>query len=201
MLATDMRKSKIYNEIFNAIQKQIDKRQADIQDYRDQMDISTATWGLKIFEKEFDIRGRGEIEDRRMKAIITARSRLASGKVDSDLLSAVASSFIGHKVEVDFIDGRIHFIIPTVPLIFYHEVQEFHTGMTLYKDIESFDFVEMVRAIEDIRPSHLRPIYFPVINEQIAFSDRVTVRKKTYHEVQEFRVGMTPIKSISEVVV
>lgn len=130
-----LRKSKVFQNIINAEQKQIDKVDEIILDVRNQMFIETATWGLAIYEKELKLTPAAESSYEQRRAVIQARWQ-ADNKIDRALLEAIASSILQTVVEVAF-DGRIIFSFRP-------------DGTKEIKNISTF-----YKIVEDIKPAHL----------------------------------------------
>lgn len=129
------RKNKIFQEIFKAEGKQLQILDEQILDIRNQFVVDTATWGLKIYEKELKIVVPigSTIENRRIA--IKAKMR-SGGKVDRRLLEAVASAILEIPVKVDF-NGRIIFG-------FKPDTQKNVTNLEYF-----------FRSIENTKPAHL----------------------------------------------
>lgn len=128
------RKSRLYIDLFNAEAKQFKLLNDQIEDVRKQFFIDTATWGLKVYEKELKliVPTGSTLESRR--AAIKAKWR-SDGKVDRALLESVASAILHAVVKIEF-TGRI---------LFYFEVSEDEVG-----NVGMF-----YKTINDIKPAHL----------------------------------------------
>ena len=128
------RKNKIIIEIFDAEAKQFELMEDQISDIRKQFFVDTATWGLKVYEKELKIvvPSNSTLDSRR--AAIKAKMR-SGGKVDRALLESVASAILRTVVKIEF-TGRI---------LFYIEVNDDELG-----NVGLFH-----KAIYDIKPAHL----------------------------------------------
>jgi hypothetical protein len=100
-----MRKSKVYQEIFNADGEQIALLDSSLDDVKAQLDIDTATWGLDVYEKELNIKTdlSKPLADRR--SVIKSKFR-GSGKVDSIQIKLVADAYTNGDVIVSF-NGHI----------------------------------------------------------------------------------------------
>jgi hypothetical protein len=67
---------------------------------------------------------------------------------------------------------------------------------------DTFDTRNAVQAVEKIRPVHCNGVVVePATRETIVLRDVLVVGMKQYHTVGEFRVGMTLMKRLEEVVV
>lgn len=146
------RKNKVFQEIFKAEINQLQNLEEQIEDIRKQFVVDTATWGLKIYEKELKITVPfgSSIENRR--AAIKAKMR-SGGKVDRFLLEAVASAILEIPVKVDF-NGRIIFGFKP------------DTKKTV-SNIEYF-----YRSIEKIKPAHLAFELHAKIQEDIILNEK-----------------------------
>ena len=133
-----MRKSKVFKEIFNAEELQLDKFSVDLVDLRKQMDVSTATWALDIYEKELNIKTDKSkpLEERR--SVIKSKER-GTGKVDAALIKIVADAFTNGGVDVHF-DGKINI--------------KFNSLLGIPSNIQDLE-----NALDDIKPAHLRILY------------------------------------------
>lgn len=81
-------------------------------------------------------------------------------------------------------------------------VEDFSQKMIryVYPLDDLFDIKGAVEAFEKIRPVHVNGVAFePVVAETIEIRDVLAIGIREYHNVYEFRVGMTPIKR-SEVI-
>lgn len=130
-----LRKSKVFQNIIDAEQKQFNKIDETLLDVRNQMFIDTATWGLAIYEKELKIIPAPDADYEQRRAVIKARWQ-ADSKIDRAILEAIASSILQTVVEVAF-DGRIIFSFRP-------------DGSKEIKNISTF-----YEVVEDIKPAHL----------------------------------------------
>lgn len=128
------RKNKIFIEIFGAEVRQFELMDEQISDIRKQLIVDTATWGLKIYEKELKIivPTNSTLESRR--AAIKAKWR-SGGKVDRMLLESVASAILQTVVKVEF-DGRV---------VFYFDASR--------SEVSNFGVFRKI--INEIKPAHL----------------------------------------------
>jgi hypothetical protein len=139
-----MRKSKIFQEVFNSDTIQLTSREERIVDLKLQLSVDTATWGLAFFENDYGIKidESKPLADRR--ALIKSKMR-GSGTVTSSLMKNVALSFTGGEIDVGFnrkITIAFTDIVGTPPYL-----QDF-------KD-----------AIEEIKPAFLDVIYEFLYNQ------------------------------------
>ncbi|NGQ95001.1 DUF2313 domain-containing protein [Brevibacillus sp. SYP-B805] len=160
----------------------IDALNAQREDVEAQMSPWSATWGLVIWDWiYFGIKQSGSIEERRKNI---QRKHWAFLGFTPGVLRAIALSASTLK-RVDM-------------------VEEFGTKMIRYvfPDEDTFDSKHAVSSVEKIRPVHCNGVVLePVSRLSIELQDTLVVEVKEYHRVNEFRVGMTPIKTRQEVVV
>ena len=90
----------------DAILGVLESQDAYSRSIREQVSLETITWALEIEERQAGIvpPAGATLESRR--SVLAARFR-ASGKVDIDLIQAVADAWKNGEVDVDFIGGRI----------------------------------------------------------------------------------------------
>lgn len=96
-----MRKSEIFNDIFNAEEKQFQFIEANIDDIKKQLNVDTATWGLAIYEKELKIKTDLSKPLAERRSVIKSKER-GTGKVDAKLIQIVAEAYSNGEVIVDF---------------------------------------------------------------------------------------------------
>lgn len=166
------RKSEIFREIFGAEAKEFETINERIEDVRNQFVVDTATWGLKVYEKELKIvvPFDSSIENRRTAIKTKMRS---GGKVDRALLEAVASSILGTKVTVDF-NGRIIF--------------EFKPDRNT--PITNMDY--FYRTIELTRPAHLAFELHASMKEILLLKAKSYSFQVPYPITNMFRTADTP---------
>ncbi|MGN7470507.1 putative phage tail protein [Brevibacillus sp. SAFN-007a] len=170
------RKSKLYQAIFDAELPQYVSREEAITDLRAQMDVSTATWALVIYEYEYGIKTDPSktLEARRSSVIAKMRG---AGKFTAPLAHAIVSAFTDRVSRVTF-TGRI-------------KIQ--------FDELTDLDLAVVAAALEDVKPAHIDVEYDLKNNSALVISDKVIVHHRRYHKVSEFRVGMKPLRYQSEV--
>lgn len=128
------RKSKIFQELMRVEGLEFDKQYLSVTDFKRQLFIDTATWGLVIYEKELGIKTdlSKSYDDRR--SVIKSKWR-GAGKIDRTLIKLVADAYTNGDVEVAF-NGRI--------IIEFNSVRGIPPNMN-----------DLKAVLEDIRPSHL----------------------------------------------
>lgn len=129
-----LRKSPIYQEIFNADEQQFTILNTSIDDIKAQLDIDTATWGLAIYEKEFGIKTDLSKPQAVRRSVIKSKWR-GSGKVDSLQIKLVADAYTNGDVVVSF-NGHI--------------VVKFTAVRGVPQNLD-----DLKRVIEEVKPAHL----------------------------------------------
>lgn len=133
-----MRKSKVYEQIFEADEEQLRNRNERVDDLCKQLSVDTATWGLPIHEQEYGISVDETKPYSERRALIKSKMR-GSGIVTADLIKSVALAFTGGEVDVGF-DGDI--------LIEFTNIYGIPENMDDFKS-----------AINNIKPAHLDVYY------------------------------------------
>lgn len=116
---------------------EVDALQEEIIDLQDQAFLSTATWGLSLWEDMYGITASAELSDERRRETLLAKGR-GQGTTTKEMIRTAAESFAGGEVEV-IEDNRNHcFVVKFVGV----------KGIPVNMDT----FVNM---LEDIKPAHL----------------------------------------------
>ena len=123
--------------IFNAAGIQLDDLDQLISDLEDQYYFDTATWGLKLYERDLAVKPVKSIDDRR--ATVEARWK-SSGKVDIALLQSVADSWRNGEITVRFEEGKIKIDF-----------------VSLFGIPDGLDSLQA--ALDDVKPAHLAIMY------------------------------------------
>lgn len=91
---------------------ELDQFDTTMKDFRDQLDISTATWALPVYEREYgiEVNVSKPVEDRR--SALLARMR-GSGKVGAAEIKLIADSWTNGDVAVTF-DGAIQITFTSI---------------------------------------------------------------------------------------
>lgn len=167
---------------FEGAASAVDAFNAQREDLLQQFSPWSATWGLDIWDWiYFGKKQLLSIEERRRN--IQQKHWAYLGFTPSVLRAIGYSSSALKKVQMveDYLGKIIHYV---------------------YLIEDAFDTKNAVQAVERIRPVHCNGVSFePTSGETLNFVDNVVVGIKEYHTVQEFRVGMTPIKRYEEVLV
>ena len=95
-----------FSELFNSEGIELDRLNAIIDDVKVQLDLSTSTWGLDIYEKDLGIVTDYTKDLDYRRSVIKSKSR-GSGKLDATMIKLVCDSFSNGDVQVTF-DGTIH---------------------------------------------------------------------------------------------
>jgi hypothetical protein len=131
----------LINELSGSIGSVLDEFDGDIEDFKRQLDVRTATWALPIYEKEYGIKPdvSKTLDERRSQ--ILAKMRSSTGKISLAMIKAIVDAYTKSASDAWF-NGRIHVRI--------HK----QTGVNL-KDIH--------KAINEIKPAHI-PVDYEVAN-------------------------------------
>lgn len=132
------RNSKVFQEILKTEEIEFDNLNLDIEDLKKQLNIDTATWGLRIYEKELGIKTNlnKPLEERR--SVVKSKWR-GIGKVDKPLIKAVVDAYTNGGVDVGF-DGKI--------IVTFNDVKGIPPNME-----------DVYNAVGEISPAHLAIIY------------------------------------------
>ncbi|MDF2612771.1 MAG: hypothetical protein K0S71_557 [Clostridia bacterium] len=126
--------------LLNGAGLSLDDMDAYIADIAAQLNVSTATWSLDIYEREAGIKTNKSRTYEERRAVIVARWR-SSGKSDIHLIQQVADAWKNGRVNVEFrADGQIHVT--------------FNSEKGVPSDLDSLD-----AAIDEVKPAHLGVIY------------------------------------------
>lgn len=138
MLPIYERESKVFQEIMNSQEIELDSLDLEIEDLIKQLFIDTATWALDIYEKELKLPTdlSKPLEERR--GIIRSKWR-GTGKVDKYLIKRVVDAYTNGQVDVTF-NGKIN--------IKFNGVYGIPTNLN-----------DVYRSLGDIIPAHLDLVY------------------------------------------
>lgn len=133
-LPLPLRKSKVFKELYQAQEKELEKIQIEVDDLNNQFSIETATWAIALYENELGIKtDRQKTLDER-RSIIKSRWR-GLGRAGSELIKEVIDSFTNGGTDVGF-NGRI-----TI---------DFNGAFGFISNPQ-----DVFDAIEDVKPAHL----------------------------------------------
>ncbi|GED68693.1 hypothetical protein BRE01_23950 [Brevibacillus reuszeri] len=151
-------------------------------DLRQQLFPLSATWGLDYWDWTYFGKKQSSSLEQRRKNI--QQQHWAYLGFAPEVLRAIGiASSEGKRVEMieDYPTKLIRYVYPI------HD---------------RFDIRHAVTAVEKIRPVHCNGVGVePTTDTIIELIDQVLIGLKRYHMVKEFRVGMTPIKQMEEVVI
>ena len=99
------RKSKVFQQLIAAEQTEILIKNEAIEDFKLQLDVDTATWGLDYYEKELKIKTDYTKPYAHRRSVIKSKWRTV-GKCDRTLIKLTADAYTNGDVEVAF-NGRI----------------------------------------------------------------------------------------------
>jgi len=167
-----MRRSAVYQSIFDAEAIQFDARDAAISDLQLQLSIDTATWALPIYEAELGIPTDPTKPYSERRSVIKAKMR-GTGKVDQALLKLVAASWTGGGIDVQFGSSTI--------TITFNDI------VGIPENVEAFKL-----SMEEITPAHLAVVYVFLYN---TWSQAKT---KTWGQMKSFTWGQVLSSKIFE---
>ncbi|MNC36517.1 hypothetical protein D3C75_850410 [compost metagenome] len=96
-----VRPDPLVNEIAGAVGGKLDSFDAQMEDFRQQLDIDTATWGLVVYEKELDIQTDISKPLAERRSIIKGRIR-GAGKIGAPEIKLICDSWTNGNVDVEF---------------------------------------------------------------------------------------------------
>ncbi|WP_255298487.1 putative phage tail protein [Brevibacillus dissolubilis] len=129
-----MQKSRVLQQFETAEQLELELINGQLEDLMPQLDVSTATWGLVVFEQELGIPTDLSKSYDARREVIRSKMR-GSGKIDRMQIKVVADAYANGDCEVSF-NGRIRV--------------KFTSQIGIPPRLE-----ELKRAIEEIKPAHL----------------------------------------------
>jgi Uncharacterised protein conserved in bacteria (DUF2313) len=174
--------NKVAEYHFEGAAAAIDTFKAQREDVQSQLFPWSATWGLDIWDWiYFGQKQSLPIEERRKNIQRKHWARLGFTPSVLRAIGLSASTLKNVQMVEDFSEKVIRYVYPVEDM---------------------FDTRHAVQSVEKIRPIHCNGVAFePTNRETIVMRDVLVVGIKEYHTVSEFRVGMTPIKRVEEVVV
>lgn len=129
--------SSTFREVTRIVNEEFKPLYHIIRDLDKQLNIDTATWGLKIYESELKLPIEPDKSYEERRAIIKAKWK-GTGKVDNLMIKVVVEAFTSSVVNVAF-DGEI--------------IIEFPNGRGIRFSSE------LIAAIDEIKPAHLNYRY------------------------------------------
>lgn len=129
-----MRHDPLTNEISGSVELTANNFDEQMNDFRQQLSVDTATWALDVYEREYGIvtEQNKPIEERR--SVVKSKMR-GSGKLTSTQIKIVADAFTNGDVSVSF-DGKIQIYFTSV------------IGTPPNLD-------DIKKALEEVKPAHL----------------------------------------------
>lgn len=113
--------------------KQLDKAEKKIEEISRQQYLDSATWGLNIFEKELNIKGKSKPVEQR-QAVIKAKWR-GAGKLTLLLIQRTLQSYFTGTIVVQFQKRLL---------------------ITIQGEIlEAIHFQDVIHTVEEVKPAHL----------------------------------------------
>lgn len=166
--------------LFQALDAEFALHQSRIEDMRDQFFIHKATWGLAVWEKLFGLPiGVGTYEERRLKVFEKYYARLPFTPSVLLALANHVSQLKNAQVEEVFDQKIIRFI---------------------FQLEDAVDVTHLYKTFMKMRRVHVHGFSIATnADETIEIDERITCNLRRYHTVEEFQVGMTPLKYEDEV--
>lgn len=154
-----------------------------IIDLTDQFRLSSATWGLDYWEYIYQVmrRPNDSHETRRARVIAKHRARNSFTPAEAISITQVFSSAALTDITVTENPSTGYFYI-AVPC------------GTLYDLSAWVDEINRRKRVPHVFVPQL------TVSAAVTFTEKITVTMREYHKVREFRVGMTPLKAQSEVI-
>lgn len=132
------RNSNVFKEYLKAIETEFNEKDIDLDELRNQLSISTATWALSIYENALNIKTDSNLSYDERRSVIKGKYR-GSGKVDSELIKIVVDSFNVGETSITF-DGNIKIKI------------EGSKGKP-----DNYNLIE--NAVDEIKPAHIQALF------------------------------------------
>lgn len=109
----------------------------DLEDLRSQCFISTATWGLILWEKMYEVTSNLALSYEQRREILMAKAR-GHGTTTKEMIRLTAAAFSGGDVEVIEFNSESRFVVRFVGI------------KGIPRNMQSF-----IAMLEDIKPAHL----------------------------------------------
>lgn len=168
-----------FKEIISAEAPKFEKAEFDINNLLDQSFVSSATWGLDIWERIAYIsrEPNSTIEERRRRII----NHLSSNQPATHrLLESVINNHLNDdSVEITFNN-------------------ESDYKLDIHFNFQEFNWQRMLNEFKLAVPAHLDFTIFPTEELKIKLDGKTSVRFREYHKVKEMYVGMSLTKSVRE---
>lgn len=169
-----------FNEIIKTEAPKFEKMEFDINDLLDQSFVSTATWGLDIWERIAYIsrEPNSTIEQRRRRII----NHLSSNQpATHQLLESLLNNFLADNSASIQFNKNIPYKL------------DIHFSML------NFNWQRMLTEFKLAVPAHLDFTMYPTHENTLSISHQSNIRFREYHRVKEMYVGMSLTKSVREV--
>lgn len=173
LLPQDYLRSPAMVELQKAIEWAGTEMEVDIDDLCNQLFLGTATWGLSLWEKMFDVKTDLSKSYEFRRAAVRAKM-MGTGTTTVELIKNVAESFLGGEVEI--VEQNEKYMFQIVMVSIY--------GVP--PNVE-----DLKRALEEIKPAHLG---FEIIYLKHSWRDVKThtwrwAQGKTWKEIKEGNWG------------
>ena len=136
-LPQDYRKSPAVVEIQNALEKIYSQAEADIDELREQFFLSTATWGLSLWEWILGIETESGKDTAQRRSVILAKLR-GRGTTTVAMLQDVSKSFVNGETEIVEHNDAYYFDVVMLSVIGIPPNME-----------------DLKQVLEEIKPAHL----------------------------------------------
>ncbi|MCM3789415.1 YmfQ family protein [Domibacillus indicus] len=168
--------SQVYRDVLTAILSEHQRNAERALDLRAQLHVQTATWGLKYWEFNYNLSTiETDSYELRRARVMAKRAGLSTFTKPEALRLANMYS------------------VPQTAR--FRSIPRTYRFMTMHNIDHLVSFDGMIEAFEEMKPAHMRHVVGLYTDEELIIEDTVSVNLNTYHTVNEFRVGMTPIKS------
>ena len=127
------RKDRFALELIRTISKQLEESEKNIEEIGKQQYLDSASWGLDIFEKELNVKGKTKPTEQR-QAVIKAKWH-GAGKLTLLLIQRTLQSYITGDIIVKF-QKRLLITMQG-------------------KKLEAIDFYDVTHTIEEVKPAHI----------------------------------------------
>lgn len=169
-----------FNQIIQTEAPKFEKMEFDINDLLDQSFVSTATWGLDIWERIAYIsrEPNSTIEQRRRRII----NHLSSNQpATHQLLESLLNNFLtDNSADIKFNEN--------IPY-----------RLDIHFSMLDFNWQRMLNEFKLAVPAHLDFTLFPTHDNVLSIGHQSNIRFREYHRVKEMYVGMSLTKSVREV--
>lgn len=175
-------RSQVYKAILEAWAGRVVEGDEGVEDLRLQLNIQTVTWAIDLWEKDYAVK-------RKTGDTLAIRRSRVLGKIQGMGTFTKAAALNLANTYSEGGTARFRSLVGQYAFLTIHE----------FGDL--IDFEAMVAAFREMKPAHLRHVVGLIANDgnTLEIESTVKVTRSTYHTVEEFKVGMAPGKSYSEV--